>query len=352
MQYLRSLPGWENAANQVRTNPQLTRDLPPSPAGVDPENTIGFVNEVKKVMGREAGHSVTRMDRAPNPQEARGWTMDEAAVRDTALRASAAQMPPAMMVAPYDAALGIETAMRNRVLAPLERGPLGQLAKTDLEIGKAVEVLFPREPTKIHGQAAVGDAVARIAARSPKLAEDAVRAHLEIAFNNIGRDVQSGASQARGANLRKDIFGSQQQRENMRAAIEALPNGAERWQGFNRLMEVFEAQGKRPPIGSRTAYNTEGLKDFGGEGSLVRDLTRIGANPMSGAQPFIDRYNQWKLGKNLDDVAAIMTNPRSAELLRQIAASPRGGTREGNVVRALMFSQAFDKSKAGADAQK
>jgi hypothetical protein len=347
MMRLEALPGWNDAAQAVRTNPQLSRDV----QGL-PESSLGFINEVKKQMQARGEHATSPMrpTGAPSAQEASGWFSDADVVRQQAINASRRQTAPGVP-APYEEALRIESEMRAQRLQPLLEGPLGKLAKSDLEIENAVGTLFPRDPKKIHGEAAIGDAVSRIAARSPKLAEDAVRAHVEMAFDKAGRDLASGPNQASGANFRALTAGSGQQRRNLQAAVEALPNGPQRWEGFNRLLDVMEATGTRQNVGSRTAYNVEALKEFGAGGG-VKDLAQTIANPVSGLQKYSDRYNQWKLGQNLNDLAGILTEPRSANLLRQIAASPRGGSREANVIRALFASQAAMPAikAAGAEA--
>lgn len=340
MGYLRNLPGWNRAAAAVRNDPQLSRNL----RNVNDEQNLEFVNEVKKQMRLEGEAAVAPMQASgapPSPQRQAGWRADEAAVRDVAIRASMAATQasnPSMPVAPYPYALALEQRGREQVLEPLMRGPIGDLMKAKPEIKSAVDVLFPKDPQYIHGEAAVGDAVRRIGQVSPKLAEDVVRGHLELAFNKAGADLQSGPSQASGAKLNVLMGGNEQQRRNLQAAMEALPNGAERYAGFRRFMDVMEATGTRLNVGSRTAYNVEALKEFGASDTL-KDIAKVAANPVRGASPFIERYNQWKLGKNLDDLAGIMTDPRSANLFREIATSPRGGAREANLVRALIYSQ-------------
>jgi hypothetical protein len=46
-----------------------------------------------------------------------------------------------------------------------------------------------------------------------------------MVFNEAARELQGGANQFAGAKFAKVIAGNSQQRENLRAAIEALPHG-------------------------------------------------------------------------------------------------------------------------------
>lgn len=345
---LQALPGWDEAAQAVRNSSQLGRDV----VGM-PDSSIGFVNAVKKAMQARGEHATSpmRSTGAPSVEEASGWFSDAEVARQTAINASRRQTAPGVP-APYEEALRIETEGRARRLQPLLQGPLGKIVEAKPDIESAVNVLFPRGGM-VHNEAQIGDAVSRIAARSPKLAEDAVRAHVDMAFNTAAGDLQTGPNQAGGAKFRALIAGRGQQRRNLQAAVEALPNGAERWQGFSRLLDVLEATGTRQNVGSRTAYNTEALKEFGSSAGAVQDVAKAITNPISGAKPFIDRYEGWKLGRNLNDVARILTSPQSANLLRQIVTSPRGGVRETNIIRALFANQAMQPAvtAAGKEAQ-
>ena len=57
-----------------------------------------------------------------------------------------------------------------------------------------------------------------------------------------------------------------------------LPDGATRWRGFDRFLDIMEAMQSRQGIGSKTAYNTEALKQMGA-GGLFSAAAKIGANP-------------------------------------------------------------------------
>jgi hypothetical protein len=148
----------------------------------------------------------------------------------------------------YERALGEQTRLREQYLNPLLHGPLGKLADAP-DTKRAINVLF--QPNPLPGsQQEVGMAVRAIVARRPAVAEQLVRAHAEMVFNEAARELQGGANQFSGAKFAKVIAGNSQQRENLRAAIEALPNGAARWQGFERFWISWPRPGTRQPKGS------------------------------------------------------------------------------------------------------
>jgi hypothetical protein len=227
----------------------------------------------------------------------------------------------------------------EKYVQPLLDGPIGKLASRDTTTKKAIDTLFPRNPLP-NSEQEVSTAISALAKRNPKAAGDIVRTHAESTFNEAARDLQTGPNQANGAKFAVAIAGNPQQRANLQAAVEALPNGEQRWQGFNRLLDVLEATGTRQGIGSRTTYNAE-INKAQGAGGLARDVGKIGANPTRLLQPLADKYDQWKLGRNLGQLAMILTDPNSANMLRAIARAPRDGRRSTELaIRLVTYGEA------------
>lgn len=222
----------------------------------------------------------------------------------------------------FRAGKALHQEITEKYLKPIMDGPIGKLANRDTTTKKAIDTLFPRNPLP-NSEGEISTAVSALSKRSPKTAGDLVRAHAESTFNEAARDLQTGPNQANGAKFRVAIAGNPQQRANLQAAVEALPNGQQRWQGFERLLDVLEATGTRQNVGSRTAYNAE-INKAQGAGGLVRDATKIVGNPTKLAQPLIDKYEQWKLGRNLSQLANLLTDPNSVGMLRNLANTPRG----------------------------
>lgn len=224
-------------------------------------------------------------------------------------------------------------------LERVEQSQIGRIAARDTTTKSAVDALFPRNPLP-NSQGEIAATVSALAERRPNIARDLVRAHAESTFNEAARDLQTGPNQASGAKFAVAVAGNPQQRANLQAAVEALPNGQERWQGFNRLLDVLEATGTRQNVGSRTAYNQE-INKAQGAGGVVRDAGRIAANPTRLLQPLADKYDQWKLGRNLGQLATILTDPNAAGMLRAIARTQGDGRRSTDLaIRLVTYAEA------------
>jgi hypothetical protein len=312
MARVRALPGYEAARDAVRNDPQLARYV----AGL-PEESVGFLNEVKKQLDHQARNAAAPMgpQGIPNQQRVAGFTRDAEAVRQAGIDASGGA------AGPYATALNFEEQARRRFLDPLMQGPIGKIAGRDTPTKNAIDALFPSNPLP-NSEREIADAVGRLAQRSPRVAGDLVRAHVESVFNESTQALQSGANQAGGAKFAAVLAGNPQQRANLQAAIEALPNGADRWTGFNRFLEVLEATGTRQNVGSKTAYNTEFLKEASSSG-LVGEAVKGAANPWSRfSQGIIEKFERYRLGQNLNELADILTNPAAVGQLRAISRMP------------------------------
>jgi hypothetical protein len=301
------LPGYAVARNAVRSNPQLNRYVAHLP-----DRSVGFLNEVKKQLDQQR----INVGRSTNPNQdqqiAAGLERDARAVRNAGVRASQ----------DYGMALAIESYGRDQILAPLLRSPLGQLAKRDLTTKRAFEALFPANPNA--GSAPeISQAVGAISRRSPRTAASLVRTYAETVFNEATQSLKAGAPQGGGAKFAATIAGNPQQRANLQAAVEALPNGRQTWQGFERFLEIASATGKRQDIGSRTAFNAADLKDMG-NGKVVTEMMKSSVAMQRLLTGLGDAWDRWQLGNNLGHLARILTDPQSGRLLRAIAQRPSG----------------------------
>jgi hypothetical protein len=226
-------------------------------------------------------------------------------------------------VSNYEQALADQARLRQQYLEPLQRGPLGKLAETP-DTKRAINALFPSNPLPA-SEGEIRDAVGAVARTRPAVAQQLVRAHAEMVFNEAARDLQGGANAFSGAKFAKVIAGNSQQRANLQAAIEALPNGQERWHGFEQLLDIMSATGTRQPKGSLTAFNALEVSSMSNSGLM--DIATKGASPGKWMSFANDTFKAWSLGRNLDQIARILTDPRSGDALRQIVRIPAGSDR-------------------------
>jgi hypothetical protein len=303
MAQVRALPGYAEAMAAVQGNPQLMRNI----QGL-PENSVGFLNEVKKQLDTMGQNAAGQFNPQRNQQVASGLGQDATAVRQAAMDASN----------DYQRALYIQQQGRERVLQPIMDGPLGKLANRDQTTRQAIDALFPSSP--VAGSAEeVTRAVGALAQRSPGVARQLVRAHAETTFNEAAQNLQAGANQFGGAKFAATIRGNPQQGQNLEAAVRALPQGDDVWTGFNRFLEILEATGKRPQMGSPTAAN-QAVQDTlkaGGAASEVGNAILTAGTKIPGR--LRQAYERYQAGRNSAELADILLNPQSVGLFRALA---------------------------------
>lgn len=319
MGQVRRLPGYQEARDAVRNDPQLNRYV----ANL-PDDSIGFLNEVKKYLDQQARNTARPMGPNPNMQRSAGYGQDVRTVRQTLTNASPE----------YAVALGVEAQARQQFLEPLMRGPLGKLAKRDQTTQQAIEKLFGTERAVAGSEDEIATAVRALAHRNPTAARQLVRAYVESTFNKATQNLQGGPNQWGGANFAKALVGDPQDRANIREAIRSLPNGDQMWTGFNRFLEVVEATGRRQHRGSLTAFNAQELKDMS-KGKVLSETGKVAAAPQRLLTRIGDAWDQWQLGRNMNQLADILTNPQAGPILRNIASRPVA-SREAQIAAARL----------------
>jgi hypothetical protein len=332
MAQVRAIPGYAAAAKAVRRDPQLNREVAHLP-----EESIGFLNEVKKQLDQAAQNAASPVQQGRSVQRAAGLGRDAAAVRDAAIgsEASAGQ-------ANYAQALNIQELGRQRHLEPLLQGPLGKLAEKDIGTQKAIDALFPKEPLP-GSENEVRQTVHALSQRAPDTARQLVRAHVEAkldeAFHAAGRSPE--AAGFAGARFANEVAGSPvvntQRGENFRAAVEALPNGKRIMPGVNRLLEVLQATGNRQPIGSKTAFNKADLHAMETGGSLGNVL-KTAASPGEWWHWAHEMMGKWQSGNNLGLLAKIITDPRAEAVFQRIAKRGTSNQEALNLAARLTFA--------------
>lgn len=344
MSHVRAIPGWTEARDAVRNNPQINWRVEHLP-----DNSVGFLEEVKKHFSQAAENAASKFNPGRNHQVQSSNEMAADALRQ--INAAKGEEAALARGGPnnYEAALGIQQQGRQQYLEPLMQGPIGQLAKKDTTTRKAIEVLFPENPVP-GTEGEIRNAVFQLARQRPAVAEQLVRAHVEMVFNQAARDLQGGANQFAGAKFAVKLAGGAQQRANLQAAIEALPNGTARWEGFEHLLDVMAATGTRQPKGSLTAFNQLEVKSMSSSG--VTDLAAKAASPGKYWTAATDAFKAWSMGRNLDQLARIITDPRSGDALRQIVRIPAGTDRAANAVGRLILQLGAATTEPRAKAAK
>mgnify|MGYP000956111142 CR=1 FL=1 len=226
----------------------------------------------------------------------------------------------------YEAALANQARYRQQYLEPLLNGPIGKIAGRDTKTRDAINALFPANP--LAGSAdEIGNAVRALSSRSPNVARQLVRTHAEMTFNEATQRLAGGPNQSGGAKFAAILRGNPQQAANLEAAVRALPNGNQIWPGFNNFLEILEAQQWRQATGSRTAFKIPGVENLKGGGLLNNAGQIVASGGFKWPQKAMQAIQNWNVGRNLDDLARLLTDPAAANQFRAIATAPRGSSK-------------------------
>lgn len=325
---VQALPGYAEAANAIKSNPQLARYV----QGL-PEDSVGFLNEVKKFLGTASENAAGPMNAGRNMQVSAGYGLDEGAVRQAATAASP----------DYAMALAVQEQARKQFLDPLMHGPIGKLADKDITTRQAIGVLFPSNP--LPGSAPeIVDAVGALAKKNPMAARQLVRAHIESTFNEATQALQGGANQFGGAGFAAVLKGNTQQAENLAAAIQGVA-GPQALSGFDKFLDIMSATGQRQRIGSQTAFNQE-TQDILRRGGMIGETANT---VMTGGIKLPGRvkeaYEQWRLGKNTEQIAKLFTDPNAIEMFRRLGRAAPGSS-QAQALAARLTIMATQASQA------
>lgn len=304
---LQSDPIFANTIREIRNDPTLNRTI----ANLPDDNPV-VLDLVQRRLGeiadnaRMPGQATTSNTRASNigaVQENVRNIADNSSQNLTIARAENARL-------------------RQQYLEPLMAGPIGKLQNTD-EVKGAINALFPQNPVP-NSAPEVLDAVTALSNRNPLASRQLVRAHIESVFNQSTKDLQGGPTQFGGATFRAKLVGNDQQAANLAAAISGLPNGQQVLQGFDRLMTIMEATGRRQRIGSQTAFNQE-LQQQLKEGGIVGEAVATGGIKLP--QRIRETLQSWNIGRNTDRLANLLTDPNAVDAFRQLATAPSNSRR-------------------------
>lgn len=211
----------------------------------------------------------------------------------------------------YAKARGIVEKNFREVVNPMQNSPVGGVADsmpkgTSAETGLTTQsrVFMPPAPGTTTPEA-IRQAATIINKQNPSALGDFIRQNLERIFNEKAQDLVTGEAQGGAAKFATDIAGNSAQKANLQALVEST-GGKTAWTGFNRLLDVFQAQGKRLAPGSPTESN--------------RLLTGEISTKLSGlADKPLEMLNQWRIRSNSEALGNLLTDQNGIEKLKQLA---------------------------------
>lgn len=268
-----------------------------------PDNSVAVLDAIKRRLDDRASGA----GRAGYNDQASAFGGSARGVRDAARDAAPE----------YGTALDTQSMLRRTELDPLQAGPIGTMANT-ADLRQQVNALFEAAPFE-GMDTVVADAVSRLVSADPDAASALVRQHIMQVFNESTQSLRSGPNQFGGASFAAVLLGNPQQARSLEAAVRALPDGAARWEGFQRLMEVLQATGRRQVAGSQTAFN-QVIQEELRRGRGLGNLATLAASPTEALSSIRGWYNDLRLGRNTEALARIITDPNTGALLARIAA--------------------------------
>ncbi|TPM31462.1 hypothetical protein [Mesorhizobium sp. B2-3-4] len=297
-------PRFTAAVQRLRNNPEIAPDY----ANL-PDNSIGVIDAVTKDMaarGEALSNSANPLYGPELAARQRTGAVDARAIATT-------QSPE------YAQALATQEQLRRTQLNPLEHGPVGRLASAS-DTATAADAVLPQNP--LAGSASeTADAVARLAGQDPEIAAALVRQNLSDRYSKAQTETQGGSRETAGAKFHQSVAGNDQRAEVLDAVLRALPGGAQTADQMGEMLDVLQGTMRRRPPGSPTEFNRQ-ISDSLGDGSLLSALTRPDLIPRRLAGLVTnagDAVRRVALGRNVRTLADLFVDPRSVDLIRDMA---------------------------------
>jgi len=220
-------------------------------------------------------------------------------------------------------AYNYEVAQKTQ-LQPLREGLVGRIAEGE----KASQVLMPQKPEALY-PADIKRAAELLRRKDPKALPDWTSQNLETVFNETAQNTQAGPNQFGGAKFASTLRGNKQQSENLKTLLTESA-GMQAYQGFNKVLDVLEAQGTRQGGGSMTSFNQQFQKELSEGGPLA--AAKLVFKPTEVAT----KYEEWQLGKNTNKLAQMLTNPDSIAQLKELARTAPDSAKAKVLVNSIL----------------
>jgi len=226
----------------------------------------------------------------------------------------------------YAKANDIQSTAITKDILPRKQGMLGQLADTGgtTESMMAAQrgILMPPAPMATSPKE-ISATIKLLRREDPNVLADWTGQTLRGIFNENSQNLQSGANQFGGAKFAASIAGNQAQRANLKTLVSESAS-PQAWKGFETMLDVFQAQGKRLPAGSATAFNKAELDVLSGGGNLAK----LALTPTKPSK-IMDVFEEFRLGSNTKKLAELLTDPDGIKKLEALSKTkPNTAKRE------------------------
>ena len=246
-----------------------------------------------------------------------------------------------------------ETIQKTRI-DPLMKGPVGNVAGKGADAQR--EATYSRVMNEISSPTATPERIGKLADELKSVDKTAfpnvVRAYLESELSSSMKDLQGRKNPMAGANFRNAIEGTPQEKKNIRAMIQKVAEAQGQdpvkvYQGFGKLLDVLDATGRVPGIGSQTQ-------------SRMENAASARSNPFTGAVDAVSTHPLTGIGKWLSDMyykktygklADVFTSPESVKKMKVLADLKTDSPYAKHLVSIMLTSGAnsADNDKSGKD---
>ncbi len=237
----------------------------------------------------------------------------------------------------------IYAQISKEMVDPLFKGPIGKLAGKGADA--QMEASYPRMISELNGKTANPARIAEIADKLKTVDKEAfpnmTRVYLEEQINTAMKDLQGRRNPSAGANFRNAIEGTPRDRENLQTMIEKTAeaqgqNPKKVYAGFRNLLDVLDATGRVPGMGSQTQ-------------SRMENAAMARSNPVSGAIEAVSSTPTKRISKWLDDMmykktysklADVFTSQESVKEMQKLANLKPTSTEARGIVATMLTSAA------------
>lgn len=217
---------------------------------------------------------------------------------------------------------------------PAELSPIGKVAAVNPQNGNALTNQFNAIVGSDNATAGeVGKAVSQISAKDGQAARDLVAAGLRNEFDNTVQAVKSG-SPMYGEQVAGSKWAAALDTPKVKAAVEALPQGKNAYEGLQNAFEILKAQGMRRP-----AYNSADAKQALKGGNLAKALR----DPTGILGVALENF---RYGRDTGTLANLLTNENSVNDLVKLAKLDPGSS-----AARLLLANALMANKAANSGQ-
>jgi hypothetical protein len=215
-----------------------------------------------------------------------------------------------------------EVAQKTQ-MNPLRQGPVGQIA----EGATGADVLMPQKPVSLY-PADIKRTADLLRRKDPNALPEWTRQNLESIFNETTQNVGGVQNQFGGPKFASTIAGNKQQRDNLRTLV-TESSGMQAWQGFERFLDVMQAQGQRMPANSATAFNQMTSEE------LKRGMASKVATPLKPSN-VVNFLEDMQLSRNATLLSKMLVDPDSVSKLEELARTGPKSAKAQTLVNSIV----------------